>query len=187
MHGCVQFCQFWLCVLCICAYCALTCCCYLFRFFQTIEHLTYSCSSFRSCHSSGSWTLMNVLSLTWSCSFFRLCHSSARWTLSSHCEASGSRLGDRIWSWWWTEWPWSKFWSKFLSFSLANCSYAVAPYLHITASWNVLWPQPGSTLLQPWAWEALSLTACGRHQSGEVYCYIIQSFVFVSCACELFC
>jgi hypothetical protein len=43
-----------------------------FAILQTIEHLTYNCN------------------------LFRLCNSSARWTLSSHCEASGSRLGDYL-------------------------------------------------------------------------------------------
>lgn len=155
-----------------------------FTILQTIEHSTYSCNLFRPCHSSGSWTLMNVLSLSSSCNLFRLYHSSAIWTLSSYCEASGSRLGSVFE----VGGGQSKFLSKFLRCSLPNCSSFIAPYLHTYASWTVPWPQPGGTLLQPWAWEALSLTQhVAGHQSREVYCYIIQSFVFVSRACELFC
>lgn len=41
MHGCIQFCQLWSCVLCICSCCALTDSCYFFR----------------SCHRPARWTV----------------------------------------------------------------------------------------------------------------------------------
>ena len=85
MCGCIQFCQLCCCVLVSVhtVHWPMVPICLGVAILQTTEHLTYSCSLLGSCHSSGSWTFMNVLSLIWSCSLFRLCHSSARWTLSS--------------------------------------------------------------------------------------------------------